>query len=329
MAVFRHTHDLPDDARGSVVAIGNFDGVHRGHQAVLAHAGEQGRRLGAVATVLTFEPHPRQVFQPDLAPFRLSSLRTRTRVMEGLGLEHLFVLHFDLSFARKTAEEFVEEILVRDLATRHVVVGEDFRFGNKRKGDVAFLREMGERHGFGVSALGPVADEDGRIISSSRVRQLLREGQPREAARLLGRPWEVEGRVDHGAKIGRDIGFPTANVALADYLEPAHGIYAVRAGVDAGTATRWLDGVAYVGGRPTVAGEGVLLETYLFDVSPDLYGQHLRVRLYEFIRGDHTFESLEAMQAQIAEDCAVARRVLAAEPRPEGPAGAGFAAGAT
>lgn len=311
MAVFRHTHDLPEDARGSVVAIGNFDGVHRGHRAVLATAEEHAARLGAPTAVLTFEPHPRQVFQPDQPPFRLSLLRTRLRLLEDLGIANLFVLHFDRTFAQKTAEAFVNEILLRDLGARHVVVGRDFCFGHRRQGDAPLLREMGQAQGFGVSALDPVHDENGEVISSSRIRDSLRDGWTSEATRLLGRPWEVEGRVDHGAKRGRDIGFPTANIALGDYLEPAHGIYAVKAGIDRGAATEWWDAVGYVGRRPTVDGESVLLEVHIFDAAPDLYGQHLRVRIIEFLRGDTRFESMEAMRRQIVEDCTAARRVLA------------------
>lgn len=314
MDVFRHTHDLPASARNGVVAIGNFDGVHRGHRGVLAEAQARARELGTHVSVLTFEPHPRSLFQPNLAPFRLSAMRTRLRLLEALGIENVFVLHFDWAFAKIAAEAFVEDMLVRDLGARHVVVGEDFRYGNKRKGDVALLQELGRQHGFGVSAVAPVADEDGQVISSSRVRQALQDGQVREAQRLLGRPWELEGRVEQGAQRGRDIGFPTANLRLGEYIEPLHGIYAMRAGIDNGPDTLWMDGVGYIGRRPVVDGEEVLLEVYLFDVALDLYGKHLRVQTIEFLRGDFPFDSMAAMQAQITEDCRAARRVLADEP---------------
>lgn len=314
MDVYRHTHDLPATARGGVVAIGNFDGVHRGHRSVLADAQAQARRLDTQVSVMTFEPHPRSLFQPDLVPFRLSSMRTKLRILEALGIDTVFVLHFDWAFAKITAESFVEDILAGDLETYHVVIGEDFRFGNKRRGDAGLLRELGERHGFGVSALAPVTDEHGDTISSSRVRNALQRGEAREAQRLLGRPWEVEGRVEHGAERGRDIGFPTANLRLGDYLEPRHGIYAMRAGIDNGPDTLWLDGVGYVGRRPVVDGEEVLLEVHLFDAAPDLYGKHLRVQTIEFLRADFAFDSMQAMRAQIAEDCKAARRVLAEEP---------------
>jgi riboflavin kinase/FMN adenylyltransferase len=314
MDLYRHTQDLPAAARGGVVAIGNFDGVHRGHRSVLAEAQAQAEALGTHADVLTFEPHPRQLFAPDQAPFRLSGLRTRLRALEALGLADVFVLTFDWDFAAISAEAFVTDLLVGDLGVRHVVIGEDFRFGHKRKGDAALLRELGARHGFGVSALAPVLDERGETISSSRVRKALQAGAVREAERLLGRPWELEGRVEHGAQRGRDIGFPTANLRLGDYLEPAHGIYAMRAGVDAGPDTLWLDGVGYIGRRPVVDGEEVLLEVYLFDLDADLYGKHLRVQIIEHLRDDYPFDSMTALQAQIAEDCKAARRVLAEEP---------------
>ena len=314
MAVFRHTEDLPPEARGCSVAIGNFDGVHRGHRAVLAEAQAHAKALGTQAAVLTFEPHPRQVFQPEAPPFRLSSLRTKTRLLESLGMAHLFVRHFDSDFARIDADSFVTDILLGHLAARHIVIGADFRFGHKRGGDADRLRQRAAPAGVGVSALPPVHDAQGEVVSSSRIRGALRDGDPLGAAELLGRPWEVEGRVEPGAQRGRDIGFPTANLRLGAYLEPRHGIYAVRAGIDRGAATVWWDGVAYIGRRPVVAGEDVLLEVYVFDASPDLYGEHLRVRMIDFIRPDGPFESLETLKTQIVADCAAARDILARTP---------------
>ena len=314
MDVYRHTHDLPDSARGGVVAIGNFDGLHRGHRGVLGEAQARARKLGVPCNVMTFEPHPRRLFKPDQPPFRLSALRTKLRLMEALGIDNVFVLQFDWAFAKISAEAFVTDLLVRDLAAAHVVIGRGFRFGHKRQGDADLLARLGDGHGFGVSALDAVLDEHGQTISSSRVRECLRTGEVREAQRLLGRPWEVEGRVEHGAKRGREIGFPTANVPLGEYLEPMHGIYAVRAGVDNGPDTFWMDGAGYIGTRPSVQGHNVLLEVSLFDVTPDLYNKHLRVQLIEFLRGDHTFDSMQALSIQIAEDCRHARRVLENEP---------------
>ena len=314
MDVYRHTHDLPDSARGGVVAIGNFDGLHRGHRGVLAQAQARARELGVPCNVMTFEPHPRRLFKPDQAPFRLSALRTKLRLMEALGIDNVFVLQFDWEFAKISAEAFVTDLLAGDLGARHVVIGRGFRYGHKRQGDTDLLQRLGEDQGFGVSALDAVLDEHGDTISSSRVRECLRSGEVREAQRLLGRPWEVEGRVEHGAKRGREIGFPTANVPLGEYLEPLHGIYAVRAGVDSGPDTFWMDGAGYIGTRPSVQGQNVLLEVSLFDVTPDLYNKHLRVQLIEFLRGDHAFDSVQALSLQIAEDCRHARRVLENEP---------------
>jgi riboflavin kinase/FMN adenylyltransferase len=310
MAIFRHTEDLPDAARRAVVAVGNFDGVHRGHQGVIAETAAEARRLGAPLGVLTFEPHPRQVFQPDLPPFRLTPLRIKARVLESLGVDHLYVLHFDWDLAAMSAEDFVRDILVRDLAARHVVTGWNFRFGNKRRGDATLLRELAGEGGFGVTAVEPVAARDGEVFSSSRIREALAEGRPEDAARLLGRAWEIEGRVEHGDRRGRTIGFPTANLALGEYLIPALGVYAVRAGVDEGQRTVWMDGVANLGRRPTVDGTRVQLEVHLFDRKPDLYGAHLRVQLLHFLRGEKKFDGLDALRAQIARDCDEARARL-------------------
>ncbi len=326
MAIFRHTAELPEEARGSVAVVGNFDGVHLGHRAVLDEARAIARRLGTVVTVLTFEPHPRAVFQPGLAPFRLTPLRIKARVLEGLGVAHLFVQHFDLEFAKKSAEDFVRGILASDLAARHVVVGRDFRFGHKRRGDPALLERLGRELGFGVTAVPPAAGPDGEVYSSSRIRQALVEGRPQDAARLLGRPWEIEGRVEGGERRGHGLGFPTANLSLGDYLQPALGIYAIRAGVDEGEATHWHDGAGYVGTRPTLDAGRVLVEAHLFGGRYDLYGRHLRVQLVAYLRGDGAFDSIAALSHQIARDCEEARRALAGQlagAMPDSPAAGG------
>jgi riboflavin kinase/FMN adenylyltransferase len=314
MRLYRHWTDLPADARGASVALGNFDGVHRGHRAVVAAAEAAGRARGAPVGVLTFEPHPREVFRPDDPPFRLTPFRTRTRLFEEIGLDLLYVLHFDRDLASRSAEDFVEEILVAGLGVAHVAVGADFRFGKGRGGDVALLRRLAGRLGFGVSEVPPASDPAGRAYSSTRARDALLGGRPREAADILGRPWEIEGRVEPGFRRGRTIGFPTANLGLEGYLRPALGVYAVRAGVDQGPRTVWRDGVANLGRRPTVGGTGELLEVHLLDVAEDLYGRHLRVRLIDFIRPERKFDGLDALKAQIAEDAARARQILSGEP---------------
>ena len=311
LRIFRHSSGLPADARASAVAIGNFDGVHLGHQAVIGTAVEKARTLGAPPAVLTFEPHPRMLFKPESEPFRLTPLRPKAHVLEELGVELLVVLAFDHALSQKSAEDFVAEVLVAGMAVSHVVVGADFVFGHDRLGTVDRLAEMGGRAGFGVTALKPVGGPDGTVYSSTAVRKALQGGEPRRAAALLGRPWEIEGRVEHGDARGRQLGFPTANVGLGDSLRPAFGVYAVEAGIDHGTRTEWHSGVANLGRRPTVAGLVERLEVHLFDFDGDLYGRHLRVRLIEFLRPEKKFDGLDALRAQIARDSAQARAILA------------------
>lgn len=311
MRLYRHTTDLPAEVRGAVVALGNFDGVHRGHQTVIGKAQEIARSLGVPSAVLTFEPHPRSVFRPDDPPFRLSPFRVKARHIEALGVDALFVSHFDEGFLHKSAEAFIDQVLVAGLGVRHVVCGYDFLFGHRRGGTPALLAEVGARIGFGVTEVGPVADPDGGIYSSTRVREALVAGRPREAAQLLGCPWEIEGRVQHGDKRGRTIGFPTANLELEEYLRPAFGVYAVRAGVDHGSTTVWHRGVANLGARPTVGGTVERLEVHLFDFSDDLYGRHLRVQLVDFLRPERKFASFDELKDQIGRDAAAARDSLA------------------
>ena len=311
MLVFRHTTATGAD-RGAVVAVGNFDGVHRGHQAVLAAAKAEATQAKARFAVLTFEPHPRSVFQPGAPPFRLTPFRVKSLVLESLGVELLFTLHFDLAFAQKSAETFVREVLVEGLGVSEVVVGYDFVFGNRRRGNAEFLRAEGQTLGFGVRIVAPVAAASGTAYSSTQIREHLVAGRTREAAALLGRPWEIEGRVDMGDRLGHTIGFPTANIGLADYLRPAAGVYAVRAGIEEGTSARWYEGAANLGWRPTVGGKDLRLETHLFDFAGDLYNKHLRVALIEHLRPEQRFDGLDALKTQIAADCAKARSILTA-----------------
>ena len=309
MRILRHATAAGED-RGAVLAIGNFDGVHLGHQTVIAEARARARAAGARFAVLTFEPHPRSVFQPGTAPFRLTSLRDKARGLEELGVELLIAHRFDLAFAKKSAEDFVREILVEGLGALHVVVGYDFVFGNRRTGTPAVLRELGTRFGFGVSQVDPVTSATGAVYASTRIRDHLAAGHPREAAALLGRPWEIGGRVMTGDRLGRTIGFPTANIALGDYLRPAAGVYAVRVGIEEKGATHWHDGAANLGWRPTVGGRDLRLEAHLLDFAGDLYGQRLRVAFIDYLRGEKRFSGLEELKAQIAEDCAHARAML-------------------
>lgn len=313
MRIVRHYQGVPASLRGGVLAIGNFDGVHRGHQAVIAAAGRIAAAAGVHHGVLTFEPHPRSVLQPGVEPFRLTPFRAKARHVATLGVAVLFTIRFDRRFAQLSAEAFVEAVLAHGIAPRHVVIGYDFVFGHQRKGTPKLLESLGSTHGFGVTILDPIQRPGGEVFSSTRIRQHLGEGRPRPAAALLGRAWEVEGRVLRGEARGRRIGFPTANLALGPYLRPAIGVYAVRAGVAAGSTVTWFDGVANCGRRPTFGGEEVRLEVNLFDYSGDLYGRHLRVALIDYLRPEKRFEGLESLQAQIRQDAQQAREILSAE----------------
>lgn len=311
MRIFRHYDALPAELRGAAVAIGNFDGVHRGHQAVIGEAGRAAKEFNLPWAVLSFEPHPVSVFKPDQAPFRLTPFRIKARQIEALGVDLLVVLHFDAALAALAADAFVEDILVGGLGARHVVSGYDFVFGQGRKGNCELLLHRGEVHGFGFTCVGAVKDGEGKVFSSTRVRDCLWNADPKGAAHVLGRAFEIEGRIEHGDARGRTIGFPTANLHLGEYIRPAPGVYAIRAGIDRGEETEWVSGVANLGRRPTFGGDGLVLETHLFDFSGDLYGQHLRVALIDFIRPEKKFDGIESLKAQIAADCATARKLLA------------------
>ncbi|MEO5374359.1 MAG: bifunctional riboflavin kinase/FAD synthetase [Alphaproteobacteria bacterium] len=311
MRLYRHFTELPAEARGAVVALGNFDGVHRGHQAVIGAALDIARSIGTPAGVLTFEPHPRALFGPTVEPFRLTPFRIKARLIEALGVDFVIAQHFDRDFASHTAAEFVDLVLVRSLEVRHVVVGYDYLFGRNRGGDAAFLMEAGAVRGFAVTTVDAVKAPDGDIYSSTRVRGHLVGGRPAAAAAVLGHDWEVEGRVETGDRRGRELGYPTANLHLGEYQPPATGVYAVRAGIDHGTATVWHDGVANFGRRPSFDDRPPLLEVHLFDFAGDLYHQHLRVALVEYLRPERRFEGRDALQAQMAEDCLRARAILA------------------
>jgi riboflavin kinase/FMN adenylyltransferase len=311
MKIYRHYEELPEHARGAVVAVGNFDGVHKGHQAVIGEAGRIAKASARPWAVLTFEPHPRLLFKPDQPPFRLTPFRIKVRQVEALGVDEVVVLHFDKEFAALSAEDFIEQVLVDGFAASHVVCGYDFVFGKGRKGDTEMLLHYGKRKGFGFTAVSQVNDADGQVYSSTRVRDCLKAADPEGAARVLGRPFEIEGRVEHGDARGRSIGFPTANLHLGEYMRPATGVYAVRAGVDEGAETRWVDGVANFGNRPTFDGGDVVLEVHLFDYAGDLYGRHLRVRLLHHLRAEQKFDGIDALKAQIAADCERAKSLLA------------------
>ena len=303
MRVHAPTSAIPDDAKACAIALGNFDGVHLGHQAVLSDARAHGARLG----VATFHPHPRRFFQPDAPPFQLQTRAQRARALKALGVEEVFEIGFDAALAGSTDEEFAQAVLHDALGARHVSVGADFHFGRKRMGDVASLKALGRRFGFGVGAVAPVG-EAGARYSSTAIRQAIEAGDMETAAAQLSRPWAIEGAVQRGFQRGRGFGFATANVALGDYLRPRLGVYAVRVRL----GEDWRDGVASVGVNPSVGAlPEPLLEAHLFDFDAELYGQSIEVALIAFLRDEAHFADVDALKAQMAKDADAAKAALA------------------
>lgn len=295
---------LEADARGASCAVGNFDGVHLGHRSVI----ELARRHGPLG-VVTFEPHPRQVFAPDSPPFRLMNAEARASRLEKLGVEHLFELRFDRALSELTPEGFAHDVLARGLGVRHVVIGGDFRFGKGRAGGAADLVRLGEAFGF-ATTIAPLIATGGAEISSTAIRRALAEGHPREAAAMLGHWHRIEGPVLHGDKRGRELGFATANMSLAGLHLPKFGVYAVHVDVLSGPGAGTWQGAASLGLRPMFATREPGLEVHLLDFSGDLYGRHLSVALVEYLRPEAEFGSLGALVAQMRADCARAREIL-------------------
>lgn len=314
MRIVRSWNDVPNSLKGGVVALGNFDGLHLGHQAVLGAALGIAKSNNAPAAVMTFEPHPRAFFKPTQDAFRLCPFRMKARLIAALGLDYLYVQAFDQKFSERSAESFVRDVLVGGLGISHIVVGYDYVFGHKRSGNVEVLKSFAGRLGFGVTAVEQKKLDGGIRFSSTNIRNHLKEGLCSEAAQLLGRYWEIEGRVVQGDQRGRLLGFPTANLPYKNYLHPKKGVYAVRAGIDRGPKTVWHNGVANFGNRPTFDKTDTLLEVHLLDGEADLYGEHLRVALVEHIRAEEKFDGIDALKAQIAEDCGTARDLLVAHP---------------
>jgi len=299
----------PPGLEGAVVALGNFDGVHRGHKAVIGRAMAIAKNLGLPCAVLTFEPHPADFFKGQQTIFRLTPREAKIVTLAALGLDGMIVLTFDAAFSGLSAEEFVTDILIRRLAVKAVVAGYDFHFGKGRSGTPAFLKEAGVRHGFEVEIVERItADAEGSIeaASSTATRLALEQGDVARAAHLLGHPYAIIGTVAEGQKLGRTIGFPTANIVPEPSCRLRHGVYAVRVRVNETT----YDGVANYGRRPTVGEGPALLEVFLFDYSGDLYGQNIEVDFIAFIRGEEKFTSLEALTAQIGKDVLSAKDLL-------------------
>ena len=301
---------LPESYKNSVVAIGNFDGVHRGHQAVLEKALDIARSTGRPAIVYTFEPHPKSFFKPEKPVDRLTPAAEKARILELMGFDGVVEQHFDAKFAHLTAEEFVKHILCENFHASAVVTGSDFHFGSKRLGTPDYLADCGKKLGFAVVKVPPFCDENGQVISSSRIRALLADGKVEEAAGLLGYHYTVCSKVIHGAKLGRTLGFPTANMALPEETGLAFGIYAIRFRRSDGTL---YDGVASFGKRPTVEGDGVpLLESFLFSFDGNLYDETASVSFYSYLRGEQKFDGLQPLIAQMNKDKEEAETALAA-----------------
>jgi riboflavin kinase/FMN adenylyltransferase len=301
--------DLGPQDRGASAAFGNFDGVHLGHQQVIAAARAAAGRLGAPVGVISFEPHPRRWFQPQTAPFRLMSLDQQARALAELGVDIFYVLPFGEALASMSAQDFARKVLHDALGVRHVAAGFDTTFGKGRTGSGESLVGYGRAFGFGVAIVERVADASGLKLSSSAVREALAAGEPQKAAAILGRTFAVEGVVERGDQRGRLLGFPTANVELGDYVRPAFGVYATITRLKDG---RGVKGVANLGRRPTVGGTVERLEVHLFDFAEDLYGQTVETALVAFLRPEMKFDGLDALKAQIAEDATAARTALGA-----------------
>ncbi|MFC0589729.1 bifunctional riboflavin kinase/FAD synthetase [Novosphingobium aquiterrae] len=297
---------MPDALRGAILALGNFDGFHLGHQAVAGEAIDWAHREGRPAIVATFDPHPVRHFAPAAPPFRLTTLDQRQELFAAAGADAMLVFAFNAELAGTTAQDFVVTLLGERLGAAGVVTGEDFTFGKGRGGNVQVLRDLGADHGIAARAVGPVSDS-GEVVSSSRIREALQVGDCETAARLLTRPFAVRGTVQHGDKLGRVIGYPTANLSLDNYLRPRFGVYAVTGHLADGTVLR---GAANLGVRPQFEPPKELLEPHFFDFSGDLYGQEIEVALHHFLRPEAKFDSLDSLTAQIEADCGQARELL-------------------
>ena len=299
---------VPARLRGGIVALGNFDGFHQGHQAVVGRALDRARIENRPALVATFDPHPMRYFRPESPWFRLTTLDQRERLFAEAGADAMLVFHFDADLASVTANEFISDHLVSRIGATGVVTGEDFTFGKERGGDVKLLKMLGQGHRLSVDTVAPVMEGD-RAISSTWIREALHAGDCETATRLLTRPHTIEGVVEHGDRRGRELGFPTANIPLGNFLRPRFGVYAVRGKLEDG---RVLDGVANLGIRPMFDPPKELLEPHFLDFDGDLYGQRIAVELISFIREERVFDDIEALKAQIARDAEEARKRLAA-----------------
>ncbi|PWL25311.1 MAG: bifunctional riboflavin kinase/FMN adenylyltransferase [Altererythrobacter sp. XM-24bin4] len=304
-----HRETVPDALRGAIIALGNFDGFHKGHQAVAGEAISWAHAEGRPSIIATFDPHPVRFFKPDVPPFRLTTLEQRQELYLAAGATAMLVFHFDSELAGTSAEDFITEILIDRFGAHGVVTGGDFTFGQGAKGNVELLRSFGGANGL-QSRVVDVVEDDSETVSSSRIREALRDGDPQLAAKLLTRPFAIRGIVEHGDKRGRELGYPTANLVIDNYLRPKYGIYAVTGRIL--STGEMLEGAASVGIRPQFEPPKELLEPYFFDFSGDLYGQKIEVAFHHFLRGEAKFDSLDELTAQMEKDCAEAKRLLSA-----------------
>lgn len=311
MRVLRDYQYAEAGDRGASAAIGNFDGVHLGHRAVIDIARDQGRRIGAPLGVLTFEPHPREYFAPDGPPFRLMNAEAKAHRLQKLGVEILYELSFNAALSALSPEAFARDVIHGGLGLRHVVIGRDFHFGKGRAGTASDLEIFGAEMGFGVT-VADLVETGGIEVSSTRIREALTEGRPRDAARMLGHLHRIEGAVVRGDQRGRLLGYPTANMSIAGLHPPRYGVYAVEVRVQDGPHAGDYSGVASLGVRPMFGVNAPNLETFVFDFSGDLYGTHLSVALVEFLRPELKFDSVEALVAQMDRDSLQAREILGA-----------------
>lgn len=306
MRLLRRFDNLSMLEGGSAATIGNFDGVHLGHQAIIRQVREQAKALELPSVVISFEPQPREFFDPDNTPARLTRFREKYRALEKLQIDYFLCIRFDQAFASLSAEEFIRRVLVEGIHTRYLVVGDDFRFGQNRAGDFAMLQQAGKENRFSVASTPTVAI-GGERVSSTRIRNALLDGDMQQAARCLGRPYVVSGRVRHGFQRGRTIGFPTANVALDRHVTPVTGVFAVKVN---GLGEQSLPGVANIGTRPTVDGNNLLLEVFLFDFDQEIYGRYIDVELVQKIRAEKKFDSFDELKQQIDRDVAQAQSIF-------------------
>lgn len=317
MRIVRDYQYLQPEDRGASAAIGNFDGVHLGHQAIIGVAGSHARKTGSPLGVITFEPHPREVFAPDAPPFRLMNAEAKANRLEKLGVERLYELNFTAALSSLSPEAFAKQVISEGLGLSHIVVGHDFCFGKGRAGTADDLERFGAQMGFGVT-VSPLLETGGIEVSSTRIRKALSDGRPRDAAAMLGHLHRIEGEVIRGDQRGRDLGYPTANMSIAGLHPPRFGVYAVRVTVLDGPHQGLFGGVASLGVRPMFGVNTPNLETFVFDFQGDLYGTHLSVALVEYLRPEEKFDSLDALITQMDADSARAREILDGMSRGQG-----------